>query len=335
MSVASRPPSSTQVSRPTPLQSEPSPPRGRFAPSPTGDLHAGSLLAALGSWLFARRAGGEWQVRIEDVDRPREVPGAAERQLAGLEACGLVADGPVVRQSERGALYRRALDRLLAEGKAFACHCTRADLASTGGVHAGCVARRQRPDPAIRLRVPPGTRIGFEDAIQGRFEQDVSVEVGDFVLLRADGFWAYQLAVVVDDALLGITQVVRGADLIDSTPRQILLQRALGLPTPAYAHLPLVLDADGRKLSKSEAGPPFDPSDPLPSLQRAWARLGQRELALPRGAPPPVFLGAALLAFDPARIPRTLPAGPGGDSRHGVCAAGAASAMLGSRPRVP
>ncbi|MCE7032809.1 tRNA glutamyl-Q(34) synthetase GluQRS [Lysobacter sp. GX 14042] len=281
--------------------------RGRFAPSPTGDLHAGSLLAALGSWLFARSAAGGWLVRIEDVDRPREVPGAAARQLETLAACGLVADGPVIRQSERGAVYRGALDRLLAQGDAFTCHCSRADLAATGGVHARCVARRERPDPAVRFRVPPGTRIGFHDQVQGRYEQDLSRTVGDFVLLRADGCWAYQLAVVVDDAAQGITGVVRGADLIDSTPRQILLQRALGLPTPTYAHLPLLLGRDGRKLSKSDADLPVDPADPLPALAVAWRHLGQRPLELPRGTAPADFLHAAMAGFDPRRIPRTLP----------------------------
>lgn len=280
--------------------------RGRFAPSPTGDLHAGSLLAALGSWLFARSAGGGWLVRIEDVDRPREVPGAAARQLATLAACGLVGDGPVIRQSGRGTVYREALDRLLAQGDAFTCHCSRADLAATGGVHTRCVARRERPDPAVRFRVPPGTRVGFDDRIQGHYGQDLSSTVGDFVLLRADGCWAYQLAVVVDDAAQGITGVVRGADLIDSTPRQILLQRALGLPTPSYAHLPLLLDRDGRKLSKSGAGLPVDPAHPLPALELAWGRLGQPPLELPRGTTAPDFLRAAVAAFEPRRIPRAL-----------------------------
>ncbi len=285
----------------------PPPHRGRFAPSPTGDLHAGSLLAALGSWLCARSAGGEWLVRIEDVDRPREVPGAAERQLATLHACGLVPDGPVLRQSGRGNAYRAALDRLLAQGDAFHCHCSRADLAATGGVHLHCVAHRRRPDPAVRFRVRPRTRIGFQDRVQGWFEQDVSREVGDFVLLRADGCWAYQLAVVVDDAAQGVTEVVRGADLLDSTPRQMLLQRALGLPTPAYLHLPLLRGRDGRKLSKSEADLPLDPGDPLPSLQLAWQRLGQAALALPSGAGPEAFLDAAAAHFDARRIPRSLP----------------------------
>ena len=285
----------------------PPPYRGRFAPSPTGDLHAGSLLAALGSWLRARSAGGEWRVRIEDVDRTREVPGAAQRQLEALRACGLEADGPVVRQSARGDAYRAALDRLLAQGDAFTCHCSRSDLAATGGIHLRCVAGRRRPDPAVRFRVRPGARIGFHDPLQGWFEQDLSREVGDFVLLRADGCWAYQLAVVVDDAWQRITEVVRGADLLDSTPRQLLLQRALGLPAPTYLHLPLLRDAAGRKLSKSADDLPFDPGNPLPSLRRAWRQLGQAPLALPAGAGVQEFLAAAAARFQPGRIPRELP----------------------------
>ncbi|GAB2514056.1 tRNA glutamyl-Q(34) synthetase GluQRS [Lysobacter humi (ex Lee et al. 2017)] len=283
------------------------PPRGRFAPSPTGDLHAGSLLAALGSWLFARRAGGQWLVRIEDVDRPREVPGAAERQVGALHAFGFEPDGEIVRQSTREHLYRDALARLRAAGLAFDCWCSRADLASTGGIHRACVrgpvdGRR----PAVRLRVEDGATAAFEDAIQGPYGQDLGAEVGDFVLHRADGLWAYQLAVVVDDAAQGVTEVVRGADLLDSTPRQILLQRALGLPTPAYAHLPLVRDADGRKLSKSDSAHPLDPAAPLPALHRAWAQLGQAAEPVAGAAGPGDWLARALAAFDPARIPRAL-----------------------------
>src|SRR5690606_5309405 len=170
------------------------PHRGRFAPSPTGDLHFGSLVAALASWLFARQAGGAWLVRVEDLDPPREVPGAAARQLAALAAFGLHADGPAVYQSTRGAHYPAALDDLLARGLAFECHCSRADLAAAGGVHRRCVASARRPDPAVRFRVPDGTRVAFEDRIHGHVEQDVSAVVGDFVLRRADGPWAYQLA---------------------------------------------------------------------------------------------------------------------------------------------
>src|SRR5690606_12421569 len=175
------------------------PRRGRFAPSPTGPLHFGSLLAAFGSWLMARASGGRWLVRVEDLDPPREIPGAAERQLQALAAFGLEPDDPVLWQSTRGGVYQAALDRLLASGAAFACHCSRSDLAASGGVHRECVPGARRENPAIRLRVADGMAIGFDDAIQGRYTQDVSREVGDFVLRRADGWWAYQLAVVVDD----------------------------------------------------------------------------------------------------------------------------------------
>ncbi|WP_244243977.1 tRNA glutamyl-Q(34) synthetase GluQRS [Marilutibacter alkalisoli] len=282
--------------------------RGRFAPSPTGDLHFGSLLAAFGSWLLARAADGEWWVRIEDLDPPREVAGATARQLATLRAFGLETDAPVVRQSDRHALYQAALDRLLDSGAAFECHCSRSELAASGGIHRRCIARRRRDRPAIRLRVPDGSVVVFDDAIQGPQRQDVATEVGDFVLRRADGFWAYQLAVVVDDAAQAISHVVRGADLLDSTPRQILLQRALGLQTPAYAHLPLVVDAQGRKLSKSDAALPVEAADPLPALRRAWIVLGHDPAALAGASDVPAVLAAARSAFDPSRIPRTLPA---------------------------
>ena len=282
--------------------------RGRFAPSPTGPLHFGSLLAAFGSWLMARQAGGQWLVRVEDIDPPREVPGAADEQLRTLECFGLVPDGPVLRQSDRGALYREALERLLDRGDAFECHCSRSDLAGSGGVHRACVAGARRRDPAIRLRVPDGTVVDFHDRVQGAVVQDVAQAVGDFVLKRADGPWAYQLAVVVDDAAQGITEVVRGADLLDSTARQIFLQRSLDLPTPRHVHLPLVLDADGRKLSKSLAALPVDGNDPLPALRAAWLALGQPRQAWPTPGSLATKLDAATRAFDPRHIPRTPPA---------------------------
>lgn len=278
--------------------------RGRFAPSPTGELHFGSLLAAFGSWLLARHAGGQWLVRVEDLDPPREVAGAAQRQLETLTAFGLVPDEPVARQSDRGALYQAALDRLLADGHAFACHCSRGDLLANRGIHRRCVATTARADPAVRLRVADTAIIAFDDALQGRQAQDVAREVGDFVLKRADGHWAYQLAVVVDDALQGITDVVRGADLLDSTPRQILLQRALGLPTPRYAHLPLAVDRQGRKLSKSDAALPVDRERPLPALHAAWQALGQPAAALTEVGSVGELLDRAQRAFRPSRIPR-------------------------------
>ena len=282
--------------------------RGRFAPSPTGPLHAGSMLAALGSWLLARQAGGQWRVRIEDVDPPREVAGAAQAQLAALAAFGLEPDGDVEFQSRRGALYQAALHRLLGDGLAFECHCSRSALAAAGGIHRHCVAAQPRPDPAIRLRVPDGCEIAFDDAVHGRIVQRMDADVGDFVLRRSDGLWAYQLAVVVDDAAQGITDVVRGADLLDSTPRQILLQRALGLPTPRYAHLPLLLGAHGRKLSKSEAALPVALDDPPATLRQLWRCLGQAPLPEAQTRDTAAFLHAAAAAFRLDLVPaRSLP----------------------------
>ena len=275
--------------------------RGRFAPSPTGPLHAGSMLAALGSWLLARQAGGQWLLRIEDIDPPREVADACEAQLDALVAFGLRHDGSV-RQSQRGSLYRDALNRLLAKGLAFECHCSRADLAASGGIHRRCVATTPRSDPAIRLRVADHTEVAFDDLVHGRVVQRVACDVGDFVLRRADGLWAYQLAVVVDDAAQAITDVVRGADLLDSTPRQILLQRALGLTTPRYAHLPLLLGEDGRKLSKSDAALPVDQGAPLATLHALWRCLGQSPMRLPE-CDVDEFLKAALRAFRLELVP--------------------------------
>lgn len=279
--------------------------RGRFAPSPTGDLHFGSLLAAFGSWLLARHANGTWLVRVEDLDPPREVPGAARRQLDTLATFGLLADEPVVRQSERSAFYQAALDRLTADGHAFACHCSRSDLLARHGVHRRCVAAGERPDPSIRLRVADNTIIAFDDELQGPQAQDLALEVGDFVLKRADGLWAYQLAVVVDDAVQGITDVARGADLLASTPRQIHLQRMLGLPTPRYAHLPLVVDSQGRKLSKSDAAMPVNPRDPLPALRAAWRALAQPPAIVAEARSTTELLELARHAFQPSLIPRT------------------------------
>ena len=276
--------------------------RGRFAPSPTGPLHLGSLVAAFGSWLMARHAGGEWWIRVEDLDPPREVAGVADTQLRTLSAFGLWSDGPVVRQSERHALYDAALTRLLDAGSAFPCHCSRAELATVGGIHRACRPGAQREVPAIRLRVQDDARVAFDDAIHGRLEQDVDREVGDVVLRRADGYWAYQLAVVVEDAEQGITDVVRGADLLDSTPRQILLQRALGLPTPRYAHLPLIVDEAGQKLSKSLAALPVDADDPLPALHLAWHALRQNPRVLHGIASVDRLLARAITDFQPEQI---------------------------------
>ncbi|MGN2252604.1 tRNA glutamyl-Q(34) synthetase GluQRS [Frateuria sp. GZRe12] len=276
---------------------------GRFAPSPTGLLHFGSLVAAVGSWLCARHAGGRWLLRVEDIDPPREVAGSAQAILAALPAFGLVADAPALFQSQRQAAYDAAFDRLRSADLVFPCWCSRAQLAAEGGLHRDgrCIALPdpERP-PAWRMRVPDGT-IAFDDALQGRQRQVLRDEAGDFVIRRVEGYYAYQLACVVDDAFQGITEVVRGNDLLDSTPRQILLQRCLGFSTPAYRHLPLALDEQGRKLSKSGQAHPVDPGDPLPALRRALAFLDVQTAA---GADSPAaLLQAALARFDPARLP--------------------------------
>lgn len=276
---------------------------GRFAPSPTGPLHTGSLLAAFAGWLFVRRAGGRWLVRIEDVDPPRTVPGAAQAQLRVLDQFGLGSDAPVLWQSQRGAVYQRALEALLASGEAFICHCSRTDLAANNGIHHRCVSSQPRPDPAVRLRVAPGSTVTFNDTVRGPQQQDVHAQVGDFVLRRADGCWAYQLAVVVDDAAQGVTDVVRGADLLASTARQVLLQRALGLHTPRYAHLPLLLGTDGRKLSKSCAALPVDTGDPVAVLRHLWRLLGQASEAIADATDRDDLLRRAASAFDAGRIP--------------------------------
>lgn len=281
--------------------------RGRFAPSPTGDLHFGSLVAAVGSWVRARAAGGQWVVRIEDLDPPREVPGAAARIIEALAAFGMVSDEPIAYQSQRTPLYRAALDRLLAAGLAFECRCSRTDLGA-GGIHRACVtAADPARAPAFRVRAPDDT-VCFDDLVQGRHCQNLAREVGDFVVWRVEGWPAYQLAVVVDDAQQGISEVVRGADLLDSTPRQILLQRLLGLPTPAYLHLPLALDEHGAKLSKSRASLPVDPADPLPALRAALGFLGWEPALFAGLRSPEATLALACMTFDPARIPAAVAA---------------------------
>lgn len=275
--------------------------RGRFAPSPTGKLHFGSLVAALASWLRARHAGGAWLLRVEDIDPPREVPGSAAAILATLERLGFGADAPALFQSRRGAAYAAALQRLRDDGSAFPCWCSRAELGAAGAAHRDgrCIApARDGQEPAWRLRVPRAD-IEFEDVLQGPQRQNVRDAVGDFVLKRADGLWSYQLACVVDDGFQGITEVVRGADLLDSTPRQILLQRMLGLPTPAYLHLPVAVDACGCKLSKATDAPPVEARDPRAAIAGALRFLGQ---AVPQVRDPGAMLCAAADAFDPAPL---------------------------------
>ena len=265
--------------------------RGRFAPSPTGPLHAGSLVAALASWLDARAHGGRWMVRIEDVDTPRCVPGAAELIFEQLAFCGLVSDEPVVWQSQRDEVYQQALNQLVEQGRAYPCGCSRKDIEVA--LHAQGASRerhhiavypgtcrpqngglRGKPARAWRFQMPDPAQVVWTDRRLGNQAQNVATEVGDFILRRADGLWAYQLAVVVDDAAQGITHVVRGEDLADNTARQILLQRALGLPTPAWLHTPLVLGANGEKLSKQNGATPLDLSDPVVALNAAALALG-------------------------------------------------------------
>lgn len=274
--------------------------RGRFAPSPTGPLHFGSLVAALGSFLRARHQRGEWLLRIEDIDTPRVVPGAARMHMDALRRFGLEWDGEVVWQSQRQHAYEAALDRLQQRGLLFQCRCSRSELG--GQPHRRCIAPRLHGPAALRLHVPD-IEIEFIDAIRGQQRQNLAREVGDVVLRRVDGLIAYQLAVVVDDADAGITDVVRGADLIDSTARQIFLQHSLGLPTPTYAHLPLVLDAHGHKLGKSQQALALDPNDPLPALQAAWAFLGQPPQPLAGLKNPALWIKAAIDAFAATQIP--------------------------------
>jgi glutamyl-Q tRNA(Asp) synthetase len=277
---------------------------GRFAPSPSGPLHFGSLVAAAASWLDARAARGRWLLRIEDLDAPRAQPGAADDILRSLERFGFTWDGPVLYQSLRGARYEAALQKL--QASTYWCGCTRREIADSAlglaadgaqiyprtcraGLPAGKSAR------ALRLDVGQHTE-SFADRVQGLREQDLAREVGDFVLYRADGQVAYQLAVVVDDSEQGVTDVVRGADLIDSTARQIHLQRLLGYPQPRYLHVPVAVNANGEKLSKQSGARAIDPSRRDELLPRVLAFLGQRATA---------DLDEAVADWDPGRIPRT------------------------------
>lgn len=248
---------------------------GRFAPSPTGPLHAGSLVAALGSWLDAKAHNGHWLVRVEDIDKPRCIPGTDRIILQQLADVGLIPDEPPVYQSQRGHLYQQALDQLIAQHQAYPCNCSRKEIAEA-------IAQTQHVKERHGELVYPGTcRAGMNQQkstkqVAWRFltTGDIEAQVGDFVLKRADSLWAYQLAVVVDDALQDITHVVRGADLLDNTPRQIALQQALGYPTPQYLHTPLVLAADGEKLSKQNGAKALDVDHPLTTLNSAATVLG-------------------------------------------------------------
>jgi len=258
--------------------------RGRFAPTPSGPLHFGSLVAALASYLEARSRGGEWLLRIEDVDPPRVVAGAAASILRVLAAHGFEWDGCVLYQSRRSEAYQDALARLIDAGRIYACTCSRkrmADLSAPGvdgPVYPG-TCRGKDADAAGALRfLLPEQRVRFDDALFGQVACNVMRECGDFVLKRADGVFTYQIAVVVDDAEQGITHVVRGADLLTSTPRQIALQQVLGYPTPRYKHVPVVLDARGRKLGKQTRAAPLNDADPVPALRLAGRFLGLPEI---------------------------------------------------------
>jgi glutamyl-Q tRNA(Asp) synthetase len=277
---------------------------GRFAPSPTGPLHFGSLVAALASWLDARAARGRWLLRIEDLDAPRTQPGAADDILRSLERLGLTWDGPVIYQSLRGAHYEAALRRL--QPHTYWCGCTRREIADSAlglaadgaQIYPGTCRSGLPSDKTNRaLRVRTNRRpIFFEDRVQGAQEQSVEELVGDFVLYRADGQFAYQLAVVVDDAEQGVTDVVRGTDLIDSTARQIHLQRLLGYPAPRYLHVPVAANAFGEKLSKQTGAQAIDPSRRQDLIPRLLAFLGQRVT---------LDLDQAVADWNPARIPRS------------------------------
>ena len=304
---------------------------GRFAPSPTGPLHIGSLVAAVGSYCLARRSGGRWLVRMEDLDAPRVVPGAAEQILRTLEALGLEWDGAVVWQSRRTDRYETEMQRLREKGLVFDCACSRREVLASaphsgeeGPVYPGTcrpgIPRGRKPR-ALRLRVPE-EMFCFSDGVFGRVEQHLASSVGDFVLRRADGLFAYQLAVVVDDADSGVNQVVRGADLLGSTPRQIFLHCVLGTPVPAYIHLPLVLANDGEKLSKRHGSVSVEAAGQAGRLLwRVLAFLGQDPPASLRDAPAREVLSWGASSFDISRVsrqPRTWeangrPAAPGVD----------------------
>lgn len=258
---------------------------GRFAPTPSGALHFGSLIAALASYLDARAHEGTWLLRIEDVDPPRVADGASASILKTLAAHGFGWDGEVMYQSARAEAYQHALSRLIDAGRVYACGCSRKLIAALGcmgvdgPVYPGtCRLRSAQEAGAMRLRLIE-QRVVFQDGVLGRVACDVEQECGDFVLRRADGVYSYQLAVVVDDAAQGVTHVVRGADLLASTPRQIVLQQALGYRIPVYTHLPVVLDAQGQKLSKQTLAAPLHDAEPLPALSRAGAFLGLPKIA--------------------------------------------------------
>ncbi|HHK5608136.1 TPA: tRNA glutamyl-Q(34) synthetase GluQRS [Neisseria cinerea] len=286
---------------------------GRFAPSPTGLLHIGSLLTAVASYADARSNGGKWLVRMEDLDPPREMPGATSHILHTLEAFGFEWDGEVAYQSRRYALYEETLCRLQTAGLVYPCHCSRKDWqagarrGADGFVYNGrCRHPGQRPalqgkHPAWRIRVPDRV-IGFSDGIVGGYAQNLAGDIGDFVLLRADGYWAYQLAVVADDAEQGVTHIVRGQDLLVSTPRQIYLQQCLGVPTPQYAHLPLLTNAQGQKWSKQTLAPALDLNRREQLLRQVFRYLNLPDA--PETDRPAELLDWAVAHWDMDKVPK-------------------------------
>ena len=286
---------------------------GRFAPSPTGLLHIGSLLTAVASYADARSNDGKWLVRMEDLDPPREMPGAASHILHTLEAFGFEWDGEVAYQSRRYALYEETLCRLQTAGLVYPCHCSRKDWqagarrGADGFVYNGrCRHPGQRPalqgkQPAWRIRVPDRV-IGFSDGIVGGYAQNLAGDIGDFVLLRADGYWAYQLAVVADDAEQDVTHIVRGQDLLVSTPRQIYLQQCLGVPTPQYAHLPLLTNAQGQKWSKQTLAPALDLNRREQLLRQVFRYLNLPEA--PETDRPAELLDWAVAHWDMGKVPK-------------------------------
>jgi glutamyl-Q tRNA(Asp) synthetase len=281
--------------------------RGRFAPSPTGPLHLGSLITALASYLDARHCGGQWLVRMEDLDPPREEPGAAASILRSLQCHGLFWDEEVLYQSTRAADYTSALTTLARDGLLFSCDCTRAILAPDGACLGHCRARQTdiRGPHALRVAVTPGCQIQFNDLLQGPQLSALGESLPDFVVQRKDGLYAYQLAVVVDDAAQGITHVVRGSDLLDSTPRQILLQQLLSFQTPHYCHLPVITTHEGQKFSKQNRAPALVDNDAAHNLRCALRFLQQRE-------PPPALttaeqiLAHAIKCWDLSRVPAAM-----------------------------
>ncbi|MDO8926054.1 MAG: tRNA glutamyl-Q(34) synthetase GluQRS [Sideroxyarcus sp.] len=290
--------------------------RGRFAPSPTGPLHFGSLIAAVGSYLDAKHHHGTWLVRMEDLDTPRCVPGAAENILRTLELFGLHSDEPVIYQSHRTAAYEEALHQLQNSGAAYPCCCTRKEIADSalhgieGFVYPGTCRNgmaHQRVTPAWRVRTDlDPSPVEFNDVLQDRISQNLVNEIGDFVVKRADGLFAYQLAVVADDAFQNITHIVRGADLLASTPRQLYLQQLLALPVPHYMHLPIAVNQAGEKLSKQTLAAPVDASQPVTTLLRVLGFLRQEPPAELTGSDTRTVLDWAIRNWQPQRVAGSL-----------------------------